>query len=174
MQFLETRLAEQQIAFSHSENRIRCVIVLYPFPAVNFLLRCFPHIINRCTERILSSLTNEELILEAASTISDEKERDDYLSAFRRNPISLCRDMVRVIRSSGQRRELFDEIRSEGNRRGWWGKVIGEDGKETDKIIDTRQLLRDVRTRWDSVYFMIRRVRLNHLVRAQILLYTSH
>jgi hypothetical protein len=72
--------------------------------------------------------------------------------------------VVRVIRSSGQRRELFEEIRDSGNRDGWWGKVKNENGKEVNKIVDKRQLLRDVRTRWDSEFYMIRRVRVNRPV----------
>lgn len=67
--------------------------------------------------------------------------------------ISHARTVVRVIRGSGMRRDAFDDVIKDGNSKGWF--------KEGPKIIQLRrlQLLRDVRTRWDSKYHMLNRLR---------------
>jgi hypothetical protein len=53
---------------------------------------------------------------------------------------------VRVLRSSSSRRDAFDQHIRDGNEKGWFD--VGQ-----------LQLLRDVKTRWDSVYYMLRRLR---------------
>jgi hypothetical protein len=74
-----------------------------------------------------------------------------YQDACNRDPITLCRKIARIVRSSGQRREEFDELIMKGNKRGWF-KVDGETVQ-----VPVLQLLLDVRTRWDSVFTMIKR-----------------
>ena len=88
------------------------------------------------------------------------------MSAFQRDPIAVCRDVVRIIRSSGQRREAFEELREQGNIKGWWGYTVDSEGKKHPKVKERLQLLCDVRTRWDSLYYMIQRARINRGVSA--------
>jgi hypothetical protein len=59
-----------------------------------------------------------------------------------------------MLRSSGQRRDSFEQLIRDGNNNGWFGETV-----------EQLQLLRDVKTRWDSVYFMLRRLRELRLVR---------
>jgi hypothetical protein len=64
--------------------------------------------------------------------------------------------MVQVIRVSGLRQDAFDEVIVNGNEKGWFKQ--GRPPKVV--IVPCQQLLRDVRTWWDSVYAMLRRLRM--------------
>jgi hypothetical protein len=112
------------------------------------------------------------MIATASATISRPADRAAYVAALQQDPLASARDVVRVIRASGQRREAFEAYREEGNRDGWWG-IIEKNGKKEQRTVPPQQLLRDVRTRWDSVYYMLRRLRLNRPVRALIDLSSS-
>jgi hypothetical protein len=74
--------------------------------------------------------------------------------AVKRDPIALGRVVVRSIRASGQRREHFLAVVREGNNRKHF--ILGT---HVEIIVPELQLLRDVKTRWDSIFFMIRRLR---------------
>ena len=67
-----------------------------------------------------------------------------FHTALRRDPIFLVREMVRSIRSARKQHESFQELIRDGNKKEWFKAKV-----------PPLQLLRDVRTRWDSVYFMI-------------------
>ena len=72
-----------------------------------------------------------------------------------REPIALGRDVVRTIRASNARRESFDTVIENGNRKHLFMK--GEPPRPV--IVKKLELLRSVSTRWDSVYQMLRRLR---------------
>jgi hypothetical protein len=74
-----------------------------------------------------------------------------YEDALKNDPISLCRNVIRAIWASGQRRDDFDDMIENGNAKGWF--VIDGDVVEVPHL----QLLRDVKTRWDSIFLMIKR-----------------
>ena len=76
-----------------------------------------------------------------------------------RDPLKRARDLVRLFRSSGQRREGFQTYIREGNERSWFPPKINEDGTCSTDLLPQLQLLRDVKTRWDSVYMMLRCLR---------------
>ncbi|KAJ8579537.1 hypothetical protein M405DRAFT_712174, partial [Rhizopogon salebrosus TDB-379] len=65
--------------------------------------------------------------------------------------------IVRVIHLSGQRHDAFQELISTGNAKHWFKVKKGPRSIEVQ--LEQLQLLRDVRTRWDSVYYMLRRLR---------------
>jgi hypothetical protein len=60
-----------------------------------------------------------------------------------------------VLRNLGQWRDLFDDIVRDGNDKGWFR--AGTPPKPVK--LPSVQLLRDVVTRWDSIYYMVRRLR---------------
>lgn len=62
---------------------------------------------------------------------------------------------VRAIRSSGKRREAFDEMVRLGNSKGWF--KVGNPPKIV--LLKELQLLRNVPTRWDSIFLMLNRLR---------------
>jgi hypothetical protein len=131
---LANLLAEQNIDFNAIDRRIMC----------------FPHVINICCQHVISKFTNVELSDSteefSADEIPDRPHLQTLEEAVGRDPIALGRNIVRTFRSSGQRRDSFLEAIRDGN------------AKEYFKVKEL-QLLRDMRTRWDSVYLMLQRLR---------------
>jgi hypothetical protein len=75
----------------------------------------------------------------------------NYQDAIQEDPINLCRKVARTVRSSGQRRDEFDEMVTNGNTKEWFrvdGQVVQ---------VSQLQLLLDVKTRWDSTFIMMKR-----------------
>lgn len=153
---LQGLLAKRDIDFDHRDRRIRCL----------------PHILNICSGHVVDALTDQELIEIAGSRFSAlindlDDDGETYQEALESDPISLSRGVVHVLRASGQRRDQFEDYILEGNQAGYWdaedeyGLPTGTGEKVAIRVV---QLLRDVRTRWDSVYYMIRRVRYLHQV----------
>lgn len=141
MEELQIILNKREIAFNHNNNRIRC----------------FPHIINRCVDAVLRNFTNPDLVDDEDWDVEDQDDapagNQTIEEALARDPIALGRKVVTAMRASGQRRDRFENLIRDGNTRGWF--------KEQGEVIqlDFLQLLHDVRTRWDSVYKMIHRLR---------------
>jgi hypothetical protein len=81
-----------------------------------------------------------------------------WFTGIQRDPLRRARNVVRLLRSSDQRKEGFRDFINDGNQRGWFiGK--DKDGNRTTIHIPQLELLRDVKTRWDSVYMMLQRLR---------------
>ncbi|KAJ6548091.1 hypothetical protein B0H10DRAFT_1851448, partial [Mycena sp. CBHHK59/15] len=117
--------------------------------------RCFPHVINIAVQtalKVLSALpdfvpgeTPEDL------EITPELAADpDYWAVLKDDVISLARSLVTACRASGQRRDDFEETIEKGNENGGWG-----DPPELLRIVG---LLKDVDTRWSSIFLMVDRV----------------
>ena len=83
-----------------------------------------------------------------------------FEEVVKRDPVALGRNIVRVLQNSGQQRDLFDDIVRDGNEKGWF--QVGNPPRPIQ--LPLVQLLRDVATRWDSVYYMVRRLREMHPV----------
>jgi hypothetical protein len=154
LEFLQKEMEEREItSFIAKENRIMC----------------FPHVINITVQRVLSVMSLGK-VPEGDDDIdvsSDNRDSDDggrrigqtFEAACAADPISRLRNIVMTIRSSGQRRDAFMTWIKTGNENGWFlnkGKAVH---------VVPRQLLRDVRTRWDSTYQMIKRCIEMRLVR---------
>lgn len=114
------------------------------FDPVNRRVMCFAHVVNLCSGRVIHGISQDK---------GDSFSAGD--DAVPSNPIDLARAVVRNIRASGPRRDHFKDIIQEGNTRGYF-----RDAKSSQTVhVKNNQLLRDVCTRWDSVYQMIRRLR---------------
>ena len=134
MQVLEKILKEREIDFDAKDRRIMC----------------FAHVINLCSGRVIRDITNADENEDEGVASSSESDEDTSS-----NPIARARAAVRVIRASGSRRDTFDRIIKNGNKEGWFRQ-----GRPPQVVeVKPLQLLRDVRTRWDSVYHMLRRLR---------------
>ena len=105
------------------------------FDAVDHRIMSYAHIIN----------------LSSGHVIHAAGEGDD---ASESNPIEHAHKVVQAIRLSGKRREAFDEIIRLGNSKGWF--KVGNPPKTV--MLKELQLLRDVRTHWDSVFLMLNRL----------------
>jgi hypothetical protein len=131
MQYLETKLRGREIAFDARDRRIMC----------------FAHVVDLCSGRVVSAASGP------VDEGNDHSSSDDDTDIS--NPIALARAAVRAIRGSGLRRDEFDEVIKNGNDKGWF-----KQGRPPKTVkVERRQLLRDVRTRWDSVYRMLNRLR---------------
>lgn len=131
MRHLETMLGDRDIAFD----------------AVDRKIMCFAHVVD---------LSSKQVTRNADNTVDDDGDgslESDEETAIS-GPITRGRNVVRVIRGSGMRRDAFEEVIKDGNKRGWFkaGRPL--------KVVQIKplQLLRDVRTRWDSIYLMLNRL----------------
>jgi hypothetical protein len=84
--------------------------------------------------------------------ILDDKVRAWYIG-LKRDPIKRARRIVRIVRSSDQRKQAFKKVINTGNHSGWFRSH----DNEVIELPDL-ELLRDVKTQWDSVYCMIERL----------------
>ncbi|KAG5645018.1 hypothetical protein H0H81_009272, partial [Sphagnurus paluster] len=113
------------------------------FTAQDRRIMCFPHIIDICAGHMT----------EKASDTPYSDDLDDYhgevvTSGGGCDVIALCCNTVHGIPASGQRINHFEDTIKLGNEKKWF--------KDGDKVVRVHevQLLRDVRTRWDSVFSM--------------------
>jgi hypothetical protein len=133
------------------------------FDAEDRHIMCFPHVINICCQHIIKEFTNIELVdIEETQPINlpNLTNTASYKDAVKHNPVACGQNVVCILWSSGQRCDAFDDIIKDSNAKGWF--CIGN----PPKVIQLRplQLLCDVKTQWDSMYFMIRRLRELHPV----------
>jgi hypothetical protein len=84
------------------------------FDPLDHRIMCFPHIINICVQHVIANFTNIELAEAAAEFVSalplGLPNRQTFEEAVQRDPVALGRNIVRVLRNSGQQRDLFDDI----------------------------------------------------------------
>ena len=117
------------------------------FDAIDRRIMCFAHIINLCSGRVALGAAGAD-----EDDDSSPESDDDTVPS---NPIARARAVVRALRVSGKRRDEFDRVITKGNQEGWWKQG------DPPQVVQLKplQLLRDVRTRWDSVYQMLHRLR---------------
>lgn len=127
------------------------------FSAADRLVMCFPHVMHICVTHVTKSFTDldDTSVSEAwMDAFPGEEEREAYADAVSSDPIALGRSMVRIIRASGLRRDEFMDIVKTGNSKKWF-----KDPNGNIQLVPELELLRDVKTRWDSTYAMINRLR---------------
>jgi hypothetical protein len=86
-----------------------------------------------------------------------------WRAGLKRDPLRRARRLVRFLRSSDQRRLEFQQVILDGNKNKWFKKK-NKDGVHVVIPVPDLQLLRDVKTRWDSVYLMLKRLQELRLV----------
>ena len=127
------------------------------FDAKDRRIMCFPHIINICVQHVVEEFSAPDLekVAQAWVDCFDDNvvDKEKYLEAVERNPVALGRDIVRAIRASGLQRDEFDKIVVTGNLQQWFRSPAGEVVQ-----LPEAQLLRDVKTRWDSIFYMLNRL----------------
>jgi hypothetical protein len=159
------------------------------FDHLNHCIRCYAHIINICSSHIIASVTSipksyisdlkvpvglNVAICDDSNDSSDdgdvgELELDDcyddpspqfdsWLAGIKCDPLRRARRVVRFLCSSDQRREGFCVFIQDGNKCSWF-TAKDDNGRRTLIQVPELQLLRDVKTQWDSVYMMLQRLR---------------
>ena len=114
------------------------------FDAVDRRIMCFAHIVDLCSKQVTSSI---------GMTADNGDDSDDENAGS--DPISRARALVRIICGSGKRRQAFEDVIGAGNSGKWFMKGDPPHIVEVDNL----QLLRAVRTQWDSIYQMLNRLR---------------
>lgn len=184
MRELESLLAKREAAvafdFDNLNHRVRCY--------AHIINICSSHIISSVTSVSKRYLAKLKVPIDANGMIRDESEDEpddgdidtdqdiddldldsfyddrgnselkEWIAGLKRDPLRRARRLIRLLRSSDQRRENFRRFIQDGNERSWFSERT-ESGKRQTIQVPELQLLRDVKTRWDSVYLMLRRLR---------------
>jgi hypothetical protein len=133
---------------------------IFSFDAKDNRIMCFPHIINIAVQHVLKKMSSVEAPEddEDDEDLIDNSNADEgrgfgqsFEAACAQDPITRIRKIVMAIRASGQRRDALLIWIETGNKSG----LFVLNGKPIQ--IQPKQLLRDVRTRWDSTYQMLKR-----------------
>jgi hypothetical protein len=126
------------------------------FEALDRQVMCFPHVMHICVTHVIEDFTDTDLITISEAwtdAFPDNEARKAYAEAVGLDPIEMGCNIVQAIRVSGLCRDNFMDTVKTGNIKGWFKSPAGE-----AQQVPELELLRDVRTRWDSTYMMI-----NHL-----------
>ena len=124
---------------AHLATLLKVRSILTHFDPSDNQVWCYAHTIDLSCKAVVANLHNSE-------ELSDSEGE-------KRNPVALASQVVRAIRGSSNRREAFKAVIDNGNQKGWF--------KENGQTIQLKhlQLLRYVRTRWDSCFRMLSRLR---------------
>ena len=104
------------------------------------------------------SFKDVELKLDDLYDGDDDSGLEDWFTGIKRDPLRRARRIIRLLRSSDRRRTAFREYIQKCNTQGLFLKK-GDNGVFYPVKVPELQLLRDVKTRWDSVYLMLERLR---------------
>ena len=132
---------------------------IFSFDAKDNRIMCFPHIINIAVQHVLKGMSsvqapendNVEDLLDNSNADEGRGIGQSFEAACAQDPIARLRKIVMAIRASGQRRDALVLWIETENKSG----LFVLNGKPVE--IQPKQLLRDVRTRWDSTYQMLKR-----------------
>jgi len=155
--------------------------IVAKFDHLNHRVRCYAHIINICSSHIINSTTSasgqfDDYDGETDGDFGYDRDIEDWEPALlyddradssiktwfgglRRDPLKRACRLIRFFRSSDQRRTDFLKFIVEGNQKEWFYR-INKDGKRELANVPAKEFLRDVKTRWDSVYKMLQRLRI--------------
>jgi len=129
----------------------------FVFDPVDRHIRCLPHIFNICVQHVLNNYTWADFADCPAiwkNTSGKVIHKEPYIQSVRQHLIGHGREIVHSIRSSGQHHSNFQLTIKSGNEQESFAN-------ETSQWISlpVLELLHDVKTRWDSTYFMINHLR---------------
>ena len=133
------------------------------FDSEDLRIMCLPHVLNICSKHATDDFTSADFssVLESSFEFPNSSlNKHTYVEALRKDPAARARDVVRIVHSSSLRRESFKTLIVDGNNREYW-----RDEEQNVMELPVLELLREVKTHWDSRYSMVKRLRLYRQVR---------
>lgn len=136
------------------------------FDANTNYIHCFAHVINLCSQAVIRAMEKQDSQDDHPET-ETETESDEAGRAVRARrragPIRRARKTVAFVRKSGQRRDELLTLIKTGNESQLWTEVrVNSRTGTAERVITSLSevtVLPDVKTRWDSVFYMLRRLR---------------
>jgi len=138
----EAFLASHNVLFSHKHNHIRC----------------FLHVTNICSSRVIKAFTNVALVDDTGDFVSStshppsKPDRQTYEQAVAHDQVALCQSTICAVHASGGQCDHLAKIIVDGNQQGWFKSA--EDLMVTIQV-KPLQLVYDMKVQWDSLYYMI-------------------
>ncbi len=99
-----------------------------------------------------------ELQLDGCYDAHSDADLKEWFAGIKHDPLRHAHRVIRLLCSLDLRKQNFHEFIQSGNERKWFTK-LDDNGKHVTVQICELQLLRDVKTRWDSVYMMLKCLR---------------
>jgi hypothetical protein len=133
---------------------------IFSFDSKDNRIMCFLHIINITVQHVLKKMSlaqvpenddDPEVFTGEPNTDKGHRFSQSFAAACAQDPIACLRKIVMVIQSSRQHCDVLMRWIETGNQ----NRLFVLNNRPVQ--IQPRQLLRDVRTRWDSMYQMIKR-----------------
>jgi len=104
-------------------------------------IMCFLHVVNICCQHVIAKFTNINLVdLAHVAELPSAADGQSFEDTISSDPIARGRNIVCVLRSSGQHRERLNEVIVDGNAKGWFI------ARGTEVKVPPHQLLCDVKT----------------------------
>ena len=173
---------EKTINFDEKNNRVRCfahIINICSSHLVNAMSNSNCAKVSETNDEIYESESEfdsdseSDIVRDDESDTEEEEEEDDdddddkrklalgkvhpWSTALKRNPLKRARKLIRFLRASDQRRGLLRTTIIDGNEHRWFF-LKSKKGIREQVDLPVVQLLKDVKTRWDSVYLMLERL----------------
>jgi hypothetical protein len=91
---------------------------------------------------------------------------EKWIEGIKSDPLRRAQRLVRILRASDDRRRGLQQYIVDGNECKWFHRTETRAGKhvKVQVQVPALQLLRNVKTRWDSVFMMLQRLRHLRLV----------
>jgi len=130
-------------------------------------IMCHPHLINLCAKhacegfmkvnisKIERTITTPIVQQHATTTtpVDEHVSKEAYIWAIQSNPLNTAHALVHAICASGLQREAFQEWIRVGNAQGWHKYPPATQ-------VPLVELLREVLTCWDTIFFLLNRLRI--------------
>jgi hypothetical protein len=176
MQELESRLTSRKTAFAVSFDSLNHHIHCY----AHIINLCSSHVVAFITSTSKAYLSKLNVPIDTSSPYDDDDNDNDdklldevidsnydhhynnqddpklacWFAGIKRDPIKRARKVICILHSLDQWREGFCVFIQDGNQCGWF-MAKDNDGRRAPVQVPELQPLRDVKTRWDSVYMML-------------------
>ena len=143
--------------------------IISDFDANNHQIMCLPHILNICSKHIVEKYTSANFLLVPSGAWVDllgaAIDKSLYINVVKKDPIKHSHNIVHTVCASSLCHQAYQTTIIHGNAMKVW---FNEEGEWTELLL--LELLQDVKSHWDSIYFMINHLRVMQQVRALIII----